>query len=147
MINILVRDADKNDYIFCRDLEKMMSELVKENRKITSQQILESFNKDFEKGGVKVVEHDGLSIGFFQLLTKGDFLYINEFHLCPDFRNKGVGSYLLELMEDEANKKHLPSIKLEVFLNNKAKSLYDRAGYKIISYTESNSVIMEKWLN
>lgn len=142
--DIVIRSSIGNDYFFCRDLNNMMVEMVKKNRKMTDQEILEDFNIDFKKGGIKIVEHKGVSVGFFQLLTKGNFLYINEFHICPQFRNMGIGSYLLKLMENEAVERCFSIIKLEVFLDNEAKHLYDRMGYKIVSYTKSNSVIMEK---
>jgi ribosomal protein S18 acetylase RimI-like enzyme len=144
--DIVTRDSIEGDYFFCRELNNMMIEMVKKNRKMTEREVLEDFDDDFKKGGVKIVEYKGVPVGFFQLFTKDNFLFINDFQVSPLFRNMGIGTYLLKLMEKEAIERGLSIIKLEVFLDNEAKSLYDKMGYKIESYTKSNSVIMEKIL-
>jgi len=146
MINFSIRDTLQNDRSFCRNLQKNMEELIKKNRKKTSQQIDEDFNEDYKKGGCKIVEHNWTPIGFFQLLDRDNGVYINELHICPDFRNLGIGSHLLKLIEQETIKRHLSKIRLEVFLDNRARMLYDKFGYKTIKHTKDNSVIMEKRL-
>ncbi|MCF6289321.1 MAG: GNAT family N-acetyltransferase [Proteobacteria bacterium] len=50
-----------------------------------------------------------------------------------DFRGKGVGSRLLEEMENYATKHEFNSIRLDVIdINSKAKKLYERKGFKVV---------------
>ena len=56
---------------------------------------------------------------------------IHDFIVSPDFRNRGVGLFLLKAIEDYAIEKGYCRINLEVRHDNyKAQNLYKKAGFK-----------------
>jgi ribosomal protein S18 acetylase RimI-like enzyme len=60
-------------------------------------------------------------------------------------QGKGLGTYLIDLVEKETKKHKLRKIRLKVFKDNPAKKLYLRLGYKLIK-SEKSDIILEKKL-
>ena len=58
-------------------------------------------------------------------------------------QGKGLGTFLMDLMEKETKKHKLRKIQLKVFKDNHARKLYLKLGYKQIK-DEGSSVILEK---
>lgn len=64
-----------------------------------------------------------------------DTVYINNVFVLDKFRNKGIGEQLLLKAEDEAKMRDISVIFLYVAFGNRAKHLYIRQGYSVVSTT------------
>jgi GNAT superfamily N-acetyltransferase len=65
----------------------------------------------------------------FSLEAGGREACLDELYLVPEARNRGVGSRVLALLEDEARAFGVRRVFLEVERKNRAIGLYRRAGY------------------
>ena len=61
-----------------------------------------------------------------------DYIYLNDFAVTKGYRNKGIGSALLEVAESYAREINMPKLCLHVEKTNlAAMRLYENAGYAI----------------
>ena len=59
-------------------------------------------------------------------------MYVNEIHVKEEYRNRGIGSQLLKLVEDKATEQKLGALYLHVEANNPtAVRVYQKCGYSI----------------
>ncbi len=84
-------------------------------------------------------------IGFLSLREQPDCLYLETLQLILQYRRQGIGTRLLEFVEDIARDKAKDKIRLRVINGNPAKSLYRRNGFKIVEDQEW-CLLMEKVL-
>jgi ribosomal protein S18 acetylase RimI-like enzyme len=97
---------------------------------------------------VFVIEADGEAVGELWLAEREDTdtgqrrLFIYDIHLNEAFRGRGYGKAAMLLAEDEARRRGLKTIALNVFgRNTVARRLYQSLGY------EENAVSMSKPLD
>ena len=62
----------------------------------------------------------------------------------PEYRGKGIGTRLLELLLDKVSKKY-EAVSLSVANYNPAKRLYERYGFQILGEIQNDSYTMIKW--
>ncbi len=136
-----IRKYTGNDYRFCYNISKRsMSPYIDKywggwNPKI--------FREYFSKGNVRIVEYRNRRIGLYVFEFKKDHSYINNIQISRQFRKKGLGALLMNLIEKESKERKLSKIQLGIFKENPAIKLYERLGYKKIKDCGS-SIIMEK---
>ena len=103
------------------------------------------FRDNFKKENIKIVMYNNRRIGFTDLEYKNHFSYINNIQISTNYRSKGLGSYLLSLLEDTTINKGKQKIRLQVFKDSIARKLYEKHSYKVID-DKGSSIIMEKTL-
>lgn len=88
-------------------------------------------------GHLYVIKLDGEAIGYtaltfgFSLEFDGRDGIIDDLYIAPDYRDRGVGSQVVDLILDAARKEGLNAVHLEVEKENmRAKKVYFRAGFK-----------------
>lgn len=96
-------------------------------------------------------------VAIYIFFPKQDELYITEIVVHPKYRGRGLGKYLLKLIEQEAVKRYLKKCSLSVDpFNGGAIGLYFQFGYQIIDYKRAyfgskypntDRFVMEKLLN
>lgn len=69
-------------------------------------------------------------VGFFSLSHDRRALYIRELQIAEAFRRQGAGSWAIDQVVALAHSEKLPALRLTVFKNNPAQSLYKRKGFK-----------------
>tara|TARA_Y100000310_G_scaffold97848_1_gene95517 strand:- start:388 stop:837 length:450 start_codon:yes stop_codon:yes gene_type:complete len=136
-----IRKCRKEDYRFVYELTKknMYSLYVKHWGKWNSK----VFRDNFDVKKIKIVEFDGRKIGFYSFEIRKNSSHINDLQIAYSMQGKGLGSFLIHLMEKETKKRKIGKIRLRVFVDNKAKKLYMKLGYKIV-IDEDSSVVLEK---
>ena len=94
---------------------------------------------EFEENPVNkiiIAEHDGRVIGFIDYLITFNSATIMQVAVTKEFRNLGIGTHLLEEMENSFPKEIddvVESITLEVRVSNQtAVKMYTKNGYKIV---------------
>jgi ribosomal protein S18 acetylase RimI-like enzyme len=60
-----------------------------------------------------------------------DAFYIAELHVDPTRRSEGIGARLLAWADDEATRLGRTRLALNTYSTNRARHLYDRAGYSV----------------
>ena len=137
-----VRKATWQDYQFCyRVTKSSMEDYV--IRYFGSWAAL-NYHKKFDPNEVEIITKNNKRFGYYILKSKPKFLFIDKIHLSGSIRGKGVGTKLIEMIENKAKKSKKESVRLEVFTDNPAKKLYERLGYKIIDKPKDYLLLMEK---
>ena len=73
--------------------------------------------------------------------------YISLFAVVDNYRKKGIGSYLLSFCEEQAHKKGMNFMILEVRKDNiPAQEFYKRAGYAFMQEETERAYLMQKSL-
>lgn len=142
-LSLTIRRALWEDYQFCHKLAKQnMSHYIKKYWGGWSPRL---YRKGFNPKNTWIVLYNKKRIAFFRTKTKKGSLYFEDMQVSKLMRGKGIGTYLMKLIERKAIKNKIRRIRLTVFKDNPAKRLYDRLGYKVIK-DKTTSVLMEKRL-
>ena len=139
----LLRKCEDTDYDFVFELlkENMYDAFIRHWGSWNSQ----SFEDGFDKNKIMIIEYEGKRVAFFDLKCGRDAAYINNVQVSTKLRGKGLGTFLIGLMEKMAKEHNLTRIRLKVFNDNVAKGLYERLGYKPVK-DDGASSILEKAL-
>lgn len=85
----------------------------------------------------------GIVLELFERPLKRDELLMDGIFVHPDARGKGVGTLLLEAIVDEARRRNLSSVRLDVIdVNARARALYERVGF-VAGATEETGLLAD----
>ncbi len=138
-----IRNCENEDYRFVYNLLKrnMYALFVKHwggwNPKV--------FRDNFNEKNIKIIEYKTKRVAFCDFEFKENFSYVNNVQISTSMQGKGLGTFLINLIEKETKKNKLRKIRLKVFKDNLARKLYLKLGYKQIK-DEGSTVILEKKL-
>jgi ribosomal protein S18 acetylase RimI-like enzyme len=80
----------------------------------------------------KIILSKGESIGLLELKETDDTIYLDILNIVPKYQCRGLGTWLICSIKDEAVKKN-KHIKLDTYQNNtRAITLYLRNGFQIV---------------
>ncbi len=86
-----------------------------------------------------VVELDGQTIGYLQVLERDSHLYVQNIALSANHQGQGIGSQLLKDLQSQAAARRLP-LRLGAFRSNAAAlSLYQRLGFRQTGETRTHT--------
>ena len=129
---IILRPAKVSDYPFLFDLLKMsmkdyyMATYGGWDDKEEYSYLLDSL-KDTD---CRIIEIDSAAAGVLSVRESEGCLFLNEMQILPEYRDKGIGSALLDRLIVRSEKEGIP-ICLEVLkVNIKAVRLYERKGFR-----------------
>jgi GNAT superfamily N-acetyltransferase len=88
----------------------------------------------------KIIERNRVPVGRLTTENRGDHFLIMDMALLPEYRNAGIGTYLVEELKQEAAQLNLPLV-LRVEIFNPAIRLYARLGF--VKTRDVNSVYQE----
>lgn len=77
-----------------------------------------------------------IPVGFFSLSRDRRALYIRELQIVEAFRRQGAGSWAIDQVIAMVRAEGLPALRLTVFKNNPAQSLYKRKGLNVCGEDE-----------
>jgi len=140
---IKIKNCEEKDYSFVYRLTKRNMEGYV--RKFWGGWNPAMFKKNFKIQNIKIIEYKKKKIGFYDIERKDGYLYVHNVQITISFQGKGIGNYIMSLIEKKASKLHLPEIKLSVFKSNPAKEFYLFLGYEILE-DKDHSVLMKKTL-
>jgi ribosomal protein S18 acetylase RimI-like enzyme len=82
-----------------------------------------------ELGPVWLIHHAGSLAGYIAICL-GYSAFVDEFFLLEDFRGKGIGSAVLDLVINRLREDDVKALHLEVGQSNqRAKAMYEAAGF------------------
>jgi ribosomal protein S18 acetylase RimI-like enzyme len=94
----------------------------------------QSYAQQFPAAQWNIILRDAESIGRLIVDQAGDTLHLLDIALLPEYRNAGIGTWLIQNLLDEAAQINKP-VQLHVEKNNRARRLYDRLGFRVIGDT------------
>ena len=142
-MNMKIRPYSEKDYQYTHDLhrENMITYIDKYWGGWNS----EIYKKDLRPEETWIIEYDGQRAGFF-VLTFDNKAHLANIQIHSSFRNIGLGTQVLSHCEAESLKRGFNILFLESFLENPARLLYERLGFKTFDITNSH-YLMKKELN
>lgn len=92
---------------------------------------IEFHARDWQNKRPQIILYDNQPIGTIYINQNKDCIEIAQFILLPEYQNKGIGTYILKSILDQADRSGLIT-KLDYLHSNPAASLYERFDFKIV---------------
>jgi len=142
MKEIKTKTATMEDYRYCYNLSKR--NMLHYLEKHWGGWKRGAFRKSFDPKKTKIILKNNRRIGFYIILKKPNCHYISTIQISKQMRGKGVGTYMLNTIENKIRKQSkIKLIELRVFKDNPAKNLYKKLGY-IKKEEDESSILMKK---
>lgn len=90
-----------------------------------------SYAAQFPSADYAIIMYDGEAIGRLILDRTQESHYLVDITILKKFRNAGIGTWLMRAICTEAELVRKP-LRLQVFVINRAKALYQRLGFRMI---------------
>jgi GNAT superfamily N-acetyltransferase len=90
---------------------------------------------------VQIVELEHERIGYLAIEEHADHILVNRIALLPPWQGRGIGTALMRTIIENAEQREVP-VRLNVFLSNPARGLYERLGFRTTS-VEPPRIFME----
>lgn len=134
-VSVSFNPASKEDVAFLLNLRKetMTEHLQKAGFSTTDDYHLARIYEHFADSLVIVCGEQ--KVGLVKLSKLANKLHIRQLQILPEYQNKGLGSLVLKAVIQKSQKLNLP-VTLNVLIDNPAKQLYQRHGFKIIGKTD-----------
>ena len=100
------------------------------------------FEEKWAVQNYQIVEHAGQRVGAIWVTKEPDHLWLREIQISPPYQNRGIGTKLLMKVMNEAAQSDLP-LRLRVLIENRAKALYERHGFRDIGMFGNTHYWME----
>jgi ribosomal protein S18 acetylase RimI-like enzyme len=85
---------------------------------------------------------DGAPCGYLALEDHPAFIAVREIVIAPAFQGRGIGSFLLRQVLDQARERHV-AVRVGTLLVNRAAALYRRLGFRETGRTPTH--ILFEW--
>lgn len=93
--------------------------------------VVRRFRRAFKLEQTQVIHVNGSDIGWMHVSRAADGFHLHQLHLLERFRNRGIGTRLIEALLDNARREGRKVV-LNVLRGNPAVSLYRRLGFRIV---------------
>jgi GNAT superfamily N-acetyltransferase len=100
------------------------------------------FAEDFTPERAQVLHADGRDIGWIQISDNGEGLHLDQLHLIESYRNRGIGTRLIEALLDRGRRGG-KWVGLNVIRGNPAIRLYQRLGFALTG--EDDDKLQMRW--
>ena len=130
-------DNDHDNYIKCQmdAFEKYILEFFG----VCDMSVMESHLKQLKPNLFKVIA-EGQTAGYIYYKEEDAQIVVDVFTLLPEFRNKGLGSLILQDFIKNANCVNKPIV-LDTFKSNPAKKFYERNGFVVVDENYSHYIL------
>ena len=89
------------------------------------------------------MEVNGKFCGYLCVKEDSEALILNELEIHPKEQGRGLGTEVLKELISESQKRGAP-IRLQVLNENRAKSLYERFGFKTCGRTDTHTQMIRE---
>ncbi|SDY46836.1 Acetyltransferase (GNAT) family protein [Proteiniborus ethanoligenes] len=139
--NYLLKKATLEDYDFIYGVKKRT--LRSHIEKIwgwDEEYQKKDFSENFIPSRNNIILVNDINIGVLEVAEEDKIIHITELEILPEFQGKGIGSEVIkDILKD--GKEKGKKVKIGCFkINEGAKSLYLRLGFKILDETETHFI-------
>ena len=93
----------------------------------------ESIEREMDEGYEFIIMKDGdMNIGYLSFHDEGDRVYISKLYLLKDFRGKGFGRRMFQIVDNYAKSKGIHKEYLRVNKKSSTLEVYKRSGFEIV---------------
>ena len=72
----------------------------------------------------------GVRVGILRVTEEAEILYVRDLQIVPRHQGRGAGTFALAFVDKLAAERGVARIRLRVFADNRAQSLYRRLGFR-----------------
>jgi GNAT superfamily N-acetyltransferase len=98
------------------------------------------FREYFDPKLTQIIQVDGVDIGLIKTEERLDCIYLGDIQIQSEYRNKGIGTSLIESVIRSASIVNRP-VRLRVLRGNPAKNLYLRLGFKEVEKLDDCDIL------
>jgi ribosomal protein S18 acetylase RimI-like enzyme len=133
---VSLRPSRPDDYEFALRLYlDSTKRLLIELGRWDESRVVSRFKQGYKSDDVQVIRSGGADIGWIQTSNSADELHLDQLHIVDRFRNRGIGTRLIQELQDRAHSAS-KTVGLNVIRGNAAIALYCRLGFCIVSEDE-----------
>jgi len=94
------------------------------------------FREQLDLHYTRIIEHNGVSVGFLMALPHGEDIEIHTFCIAPENQGQGFGTAITRQVLDDARIRRCGVVLSVLKANKAARSLYERLGFVVIEETD-----------
>jgi ribosomal protein S18 acetylase RimI-like enzyme len=130
-----LRPATRSDFDFCWPIYRMaMKPLTEANGPWHEAAQHKLIEEAVAEAGTSILRQNETDAGWLQVEETRHIVHLQQLFVLPALRNQGLGTAFLLWMKERADRKR-KDLTLEVMVNNPARRLYERLGFKEVSAT------------
>jgi ribosomal protein S18 acetylase RimI-like enzyme len=96
----------------------------------------EFFDRRFRPERLQVVESGGEPVGVLSIGEEENALFLADVEIAPEWQRRGIGSAIVRSLQERARAEGRP-LELQVLrVNERARALYERLGFREIRHDE-----------
>ncbi len=127
---IALRPAQSADLAFCRRVtHETMRSIVEQLFGWDEDQQVDKFARQWNVDEVRIITVAAEDAGWLQTATVEDAVFLKQIYLDRPFQRQGVGTYVMQIVVEEARRQSKP-VTLGVVKFNPARRLYERLGFR-----------------
>lgn len=97
------------------------------------------YSQKFPKSNHYIILYENEYAGRCVIVDLPEYLHLIDLSILPSYQGKGIGTFILELLQQKASKGGKP-ITLQVFHENSAMLLYGKLGFQVV---EANGIYVK----
>lgn len=139
MVEYSLRKANTGDFILSYDIRKnALGDYVKQTRGWDEAWQMKYHAEDFNPEILSIIEVNGEPAGSLEVYSENDNMIVSGLYIIDAYQNLNIGTRIMSTILDEAKLKNA-NVRLQVLkVNLKAKTLYEKLGFKVYNETEKH---------
>ena len=142
---VVLRAALPEDFAYCRRIYFAEMKWIIEELHLDRATQETSFEQQWDPTQVKIIALDDADIGWLQMSTRDNELFVAQMFVDRPFQRKGIGTEVMRRLIDEATELNQP-VRLNVVKINPAVRLYQRLGFQV-THEDDRKFYMKRDLN
>lgn len=99
------------------------------------------FRRYFDPALLRVIQWDGQDVGFMQVQSRTEELFLADIEILPAFQSRGIGSAVIGGLQEQARSQN-KLVALQVLkINTRARQLYQRLGFTVTGETQTHYIM------
>lgn len=140
---VSLRPVVAEDWEFWRKLHHVAERATIERQFGWDEALQDNFARttfEDDEGERAVIVVDGKDAGWWQVKPREGELFLNQLIVHPDYQGQGIGGGLLDGLMVRA-KAEGRRVKLQTLLENTAKGMYEKRGFKVVGVVHTHWVM------
>lgn len=138
-----LRKANNDDYNFIFNLNKTVYKdyIIKVWGSWDDEFQKQFCENRFKSGKIQIISDGERDIGILELIEKENQIYIEELQIEPNSQRRGIGTEIINDIKKTAFELNNSVGLMVLKINNRAKKLYEKSGFKVIDETETHFIM------